>query len=434
MQEFDVLVESGQGLERRIRVTVPAGRIDQEVETRLRSVARTARIAGYRPGKAPNAVIRQRFGDQVRREVLQHLLEASYSEAVAREKLRPAGGPRISTDAAVGSPGQDLIYTASIEVFPEFQVQGLERLTVRRPEPKLVDSDLDFVIDGLRRQRLAWAPVSRPAATGDRVVVDFTGRIDGQPMEGGEGEGVPIVLGAGRMIADFERQLVGLRAADERVIQVRFPADYPREGMAGREAEFTVKVREVTEEALPEVDAEFIRALGTQSGDPSDFHDDIRRNMAREFEARSRADVRRQVLESLLQANPIDIPAVLVEQEAASLQADAMRNLGISDIRMAPGIETFREAATRRVRLGLLIGAVIRENQIVVERERVRAKLDELAEGYEKPDEVRKIYSQNAQLLGQVENAVLEEQVVEWLTSRAEVTPEAMSFQELVTR
>lgn len=433
MEEFQVSVEAGQGLERLIRVNVPAGRIDQEVEARLRSVSRTASLRGYRPGKVPEKVIRQRFGEQVRRDVLQDLVQASYSEAVSREKLRPAGTPRIDTQSDAGQQGNDLTYTASIEVFPEFQLVGLNGLAVQRPEADLGDGDVEFVIDGLRRQRATWVAVERASRDGDRIVVDFQGELNGQPMPGGQGEDVAVVLGEGRMIADFERQLVGLSPAEERSIDVGFPADYPTAALAGQTARFAIKVREVTEEQLPEVDQEFIRALGIESGELADFHVEIRRNMEQEFASRAAAEVKKQLLEALLAANPIVVPAVLVEQEAASLQADAMRNLGVSDPQQGPGLDSFRETAERRVRLGLLIGAVIRENQIQVDRERVSARIDQLSQGHTKPDEIRKIYHQTPHLLTQVENAVLEEQVIDWLTDRAKVTPRSTSFQALVS-
>ena len=252
-------------------------------------------------------------------------------------------------------------------------------------------------------------------------------------MEGGTGESVTIQLGAGRMIEDFERQLVGLKAGDSREIVVRFPADYPNKTLAGQAADFSVRVSEVAEEHLPELDEEFIRSFGLESGAKDDFVLDLRKNMADEFAARAKADVKRQLLEQLLVANPIDIPIVLVEQEATSLQADAMRNLGITDAAAAPALESFRQTAERRVRLGLLIGALIREQELVVDREKVRERIERLSSGYEKPEEIRKLYYQTAQLLTQVENAVLEEQVVDWLSGRAVLTPRPTTFRALVT-
>jgi len=433
IEELQVSLEAGQALERRLQVRVPAQRIDLEVESRLRSVSRTANIKGYRPGKVPEKVIRQRFGDQVRREVLQDVMQSTYNEAVNGQQLRPVGDPRIDAAPDAGAPGVDFSYTATFEVFPEFTVQGLEAASASVPEPAFDEEDIDFISDNLRRQRSHWHAAAREARTGDRVVVDFQGRLNGGAMDGGTGENVTIQLGAGRMIEDFERQLVGLKAGDSGEITVRFPADYPNATLAGQSADFSVQVSEVAEEHLPELDEEFIRSFGVESGTKDDFVLDLRKNMADEFAARAKADVKRQLLEQLLVANPIDIPIVLVEQEATSLQADAMRNLGITDTAAAPALESFRQTAERRVRLGLLIGALIREQELMVDREKVRERIERLSGGYEKPEEIRKLYYQTAQLLTQVENAVLEEQLVDWLSGRAAITPRPTTFRALVT-
>jgi trigger factor len=433
MADFEVSMETGQRLERRLQVRVPAQRIEREVQDRIRSVSRTANIKGYRPGKVPESVIRQRFGEQVRREVVQDVVQSTYNEALSRQQLRPVGDPQIDAGPEAGTEGGDLVYTASFEVFPEFTVQGLAALSVSRPEPAFDDADVDFVTENLRRQRAHWHAADRGARSGDRVVVDFQGRMNGAPLEGGSGEKVAIVLGEGRMIPDFETQLIGVKAGEKREIKVKFPADYPNAALAGQPAEFSIQVGEVAEEHLPEIDQEFIRSFGVESGVQEDFIRDIRNNMASEFAARSRAEIKRQLLEMLLQANPIDIPVALVEQEATSLQADAMRNLGISDAGAAPSLESFRETAERRVRLGLLIGAVIREQQIVVDRDKVRDRIDQLSGGYEKPEEIRRLYYQTAQLLTQVENSVLEEQVIDWLAGQAQVVPKPMPFRSLAS-
>jgi trigger factor len=433
MADFEVSMETGQRLERRLQVRVPAQRIEREVQDRIRSVSRTANIKGYRPGKVPESVIRQRFGEQVRREVVQDVVQSTYNEALSRQQLRPVGDPQIDAGPEAGTEGGDLVYTASFEVFPEFTVQGLAALSVSRPEPAFDDADVDFVTENLRRQRAHWHAADRGARSGDRVVVDFQGRMNGAPLEGGSGEKVAIVLGEGRMIPDFETQLIGVKAGEKREIKVKFPADYPNAALAGQPAEFSIQVGEVAEEHLPEIDQEFLRSFGVESGVQEDFIRDIRNNMASEFAARSRAEIKRQLLEMLLQANPIDIPVALVEQEATSLQADAMRNLGISDAGAAPSLESFRETAERRVRLGLLIGAVIREQQIVVDRDKVRDRIDQLSGGYEKPEEIRRLYYQTAQLLTQVENSVLEEQVIDWLAGQAQVVPKPMPFRSLAS-
>jgi trigger factor len=430
--DVQVAIESVQGLKRRIRVSVPAQRIENEVESRLRSVARTASIKGYRPGKVPEKVVRQRFGEQVRQDVMQDMVRSGYSEAVTREKLRPVGDAQIETAGDGGETGSGLSFTASFEVFPDFQLQGIDALSISRPEPQFDDADVQFIIDNLRRQRRNWNAVEREARDGDRVTLDFEGRLDGEPIEGGAGDQVSVVIGAGRLVPDFERQLAGVRAGEQKTIQVEFPADYPNKTLAGRKADFDLRIGEVAEEQLPEVDEDFVRSFGVESGERAEFEQDIRSNMAQEFESRARAEVKKQLLELLLAHNPIDVPEVLVNEAAASMQADAARNLGLPDKQGAPAIDTYLPGAERRVRLSLLLGAIIMEQGMVANRDKVAARIDTMVSNYDKPDEVRKIYYQNAGLLGQVEDMVLEEQVIEWLTERATVTQKPTSFQALV--
>ncbi|MBL8198210.1 MAG: trigger factor [Chromatiales bacterium] len=431
--EVQVAVESAQGLKRRIRVSVPAQRIESEVESRLRSVARTANIKGYRPGKVPEKVVRQRFSEQVRQDVMQDMVRSGYSEAVTREKLRPVGDAHIETAADSGDKGSDLSFTASFEVFPDFQLQGIDQLSVLRPEPQFDDADVEFIIDNLRRQRRSWNAVEREARDGDRVTLDFEGRLDGEPIEGGAGDQVSVVIGAGRLVPDFERQLAGVRAGEQKTIQVEFPVDYPNKTLAGRKGDFDLRISEVAEEVLPDVDEEFVRSFGVESGERAEFEQDIRKNMTKEFESRARAEVKKQLLELLLKHNPIDVPEALVTEAAVSLQGDAARNLGLPDREGAPPVDTYRPAAERRVRLSLLLGSIIMEQSMVANREKVAERIDSLVSSYDKPDEVRKIYYQNAGLLGQVEDMVLEEQVIEWLTERATVTQKPTSFQALVS-
>lgn len=436
MADLQVSLEANNGLQRRLKVNVPSHVIEQEVTNRLRSVGRTAAIRGYRPGKVPEKVVRQRYGDQVFQEVLQDIVQRTYSEAVSREKLRPAANPHIQAEQA--EPGQDLIYTADLEVFPEFELQGLEQLKLEKPELVTTDAelaaDIDFVIQNLRKQRSHWHPVTRESRDGDRVVVDFDGFRNGQPMDGGKGEQVQIQLGAGRMIADFEAQLTGLKAGEEKEFTVKFPADYHNQELAGQSADFKVQVKEVSEEHLPEADAEFVRSFGIESGEMDAFRADIRSNIDVEYAGRTKADLKRQILDQLLAANPISVPGILVEQEAAGLQREAMRNMGITDPKDAPAVESYLETAERRVRLGLLIGAVIREHDIKVDNSRVLDRIEQMASGYAKPDEVRKVYLQNRQLLEQVEHSVLEEQVIDWLTAKAATEAKPMTFRALVAR
>jgi trigger factor len=430
LAEVQVSLEAGTGLERRMRVQVPAGRIEEEVEARLKTAGRTAKLKGFRPGKVPAHVIRQRFEPQIRQEVLQDLVQASYSEAIVREKLHPAGSPRIEADAP--QLGQDFSYTATFEVYPEFGVKGLDDLVVDKPEPGLADQDVDRTIERLRRQKGAWVAAERPAATGDRVIVDFDGTLGGEPIEGGKADKIAIVIGDGRMLADFESNLTGIAAGGSKTFSVRFPADYQDAKLRDADVIFEVKLHEVAALELPAVDADFVKGYGVASGDPAEFRRLVRENLEREAAAKVQAEVRRQLMEHLLARNPVEVPAVMVAREAAGLQAEGMRNLGLKDAKDAPPLGAYEEVARRRVRLGLIMGALIREHDLRIDPAAVDRKLDELCRPYEQPEEVRKLYLQNSQLMAQVENSVMEEQVMAWLLERAQLRPKAVAFAELM--
>jgi trigger factor len=430
LTEVQVSVEAGQGLERRIRVQVPANRIEQEVAARLQSTGRSAKLKGFRPGKVPLHVVKQRFGPQIRQEVLQDVVQSSYSEAIAREKLRPASTPAIQTDSL--EEGKDLTYTAVVEVYPDFAVTGLDSLRVNKPEAPVGDAEIESTIEKLREQRGTWQAVDRPAVKGDRITVSFEGMLNGAPLPAGKAEGLPMIVGAGRMIPEFEANLVGLRAGEHKDFPVRFPKDYYEAALAGQEARFELDVKELAELRLPPVDEQFVKAFGIASGELAEMRRLIAENLRRDFESRARADMKRQVLDQLLAANPVAIPNVLAEREAANLQADSMSSLGIKDRAKAPPLEQFREVAARRVRLGIIIAAIIRDNNLQADGERVRVRLDQLVQSYDRPEEVRAYYLQNPELMAQVENAVLEDQVIDWLLQRAKIEPKTVTFAEIM--
>jgi len=432
MEDVQVSVESAGGLERKIRVQVPAQRIEREVTDRLRSVGRNANIKGFRPGKVPERVIRQRFGEQVRREVLQDIFQSSYAEAVNREKLQPAGAPRVEADTV--TEGNDLSYTATVEVYPEIELKGLDTLSVETPEVSIANQDIDAMIDNLRRQRATFVAVERVSREGDQVTIDFQGTLDGETLEGGSGEAVPVLLGAGRMLPDFEQALYGVKAGEEKQFPVTFPADYHASELAGKTAQFTATVKEVAEESLPELNEEFVRAFGIESGQVDEFRNSVKGNMEAEALSRGRADIKRQLMDGLLAANPVTVPVALVDREAEVLQSDAMRQMGIEDAQQAPALDSFRETAERRVRLGLLIAAVIREHGISVDRAKVSERVDALSAQYENPGQIRDLYLQNQELMTQIEHAVLEDQVVDWLNEKASKKARAVSFRDLMSR
>ena len=413
-------------------VEIPADRIEREVDTRLLNVGRTAKLKGFRPGKVPPKVIRERYGDQVRQEVLQEMIQSSYSTAIQQEDLRPAAMPTIEPGDAM--PGGDFSYTAVFEVYPDVEIKGLDNMKVEQPETDVTDGDVDDMLETLRKQRADWSPVERKAADGDRITVDFEGTRNGEAFAGGSGEDVPVIIGQGQMLEDFEKNLKGLAPGDEKSFKLKFPKDYPAEDLAGEKVTFAITVKEVAEQQLPELTEEFVKGFGVESGDLEEFRADVRRNMEREAEVRNRAEAKRQVMEHLLDSNPIDIPAALTDQESVALRSESLRNMGITDENdpNAPPVVEFRDAAERRVRLGLLVAAVIQDNGLEVDRELVKERVDEICAPYDQPDEIRKMYFQNPQLLGQVENVVMEEQVVAWLIDRATVKVKKVKFSELM--
>jgi len=433
MTDLQVSVEALEGLEKRMTVTIPASRIEKEIDTRLLSVGRKARMKGFRPGKIPPKVIRRQYGAEVREEVLNEMIQTSYSAALEKEKLRPAAMPTLEQGSA--ETGDDFAFSATFEVYPEITLEGLDGFEVERAETAIDDQDVDEMIETLRTQRATWKPVERKAVEGDKVTIDFAGTIKDKPIEGGAGQDVQIIIGQGRMLEDFEKNLVGLSAGDEKTFKLKFGKDYQAEELAGKKASFTVNVKEVAEQELPELDAEFVRTFGVDSGDLDAFRTDVRKNMEREAEAMIRSDEKRQVMEQLLDTNPIDIPTALIGKEAENLRTEAMRNLGVeeanADDSRVPPLEAYLDAAERRVRLSLLVGAIIEENGLVVDRDRVTEKVDEICAPYDKPEEISKLYFQNPQLLAQVENAVMEEQVIEWLVSNADLKVVPKKFSEL---
>lgn len=427
---MQVSIEAPAGLQRRMRVQVPANRVEEAVAARLQTVGRQAKIQGFRPGKVPAKVIRQRFGGQVRQEVLQEILQSTYSEALEQEKLRPAGGPTIEPESL--EEGKDLAYVAVFEVYPEFQPQGFDRIKVEQPQVEITAADIEGMVDNLRKQRATWKAVDRKSCSGDRLTINFIGTLKGEPFEGGTAEGFEVVLGEGALLDDFEKNLTGLTAGAEKSFKVKFPQDYHAPDLAGAKADFAVTVREVAERVLPELDDAFVKAYGLASGAVEDLRQDIAKNMQRELHARIKAEIKRQIMEGLLEQNPIDIPDVLVQQECQAMQQETMSRAGISDPAQAPDPSGFREMAGKRVRLGLLLGAIVREQSIVVDRARVTARVDEMVAPYENPDQIRSVYMQNPQLLAQVENVVIEEQVVDWLQQQAVIATKKTGFRALM--
>jgi trigger factor len=425
-----VSVQSTGALERRMEVAVPASQVEKEVDARLKTVSRTARLKGFRPGKAPLKVIRQQFGSQIHREVVSDLLQSSFAEAVSERKLNPAGGPRIEP-ISVGE-GEDLKYAAIFEVFPEVTLKGLESISLERPVASVTEEDIDAMIDSLRQQRPNWKTATRGSRTGDRITIDFTGTIGGTPFDGGKGENVAIVLGEGRMLPEFEAGLIGRDADSKATISLRFPDDYHSKELAGKTAEFAVTVKKVEEPELPELDDEFCRAYGVSEGGVAKLREEVGDNMRRELEQNIRARMKSQVLDKLVAANPVELPAALVESQVRDMQIDTARRMGARDASQIPARDPFVEPARRRVALGLLINEIIKTEKIELDRAKVTSRLEELVATYKDPQEALRLYRENREAMQQVEMLVLEDQVVDWLLARVRTADQPTTFKTVM--
>jgi trigger factor len=422
------LSETG-GLSRRLEVAVPAKDVASEVAQRLKRLSRTARLKGFRPGKAPLAVIAKQFGEQVRAEVVNDLMRSSFAEAVTREKLKPAGGPRIEP-LALG-PETDLRYAAHFEVLPEVRIKPPDTIAIDRPSAQVTEPDIDAMIENMRAQRPVFTPVERAARESDRVVIDYQTRLDGKPFEGSDARDVSIVLGARRAMPELEEGLKGARAGEQRTVTAQFPAGHPNPLLAGRSAELHVTLKRVEEQSLPAVDEEFFRAYGVEQGGLEQMRTEVRASMEQELAGVIRDRVRGQVLDALYRDNPLDLPRTLVDEQVQQLQIEAARRLGAREASQIPPREPFEEPGRRRVALGLLLSHVVQTQGLKVDRERVRARLEQLVAEYPNPDEARRAYQQNQEATRQIETAVLEDQVVDWLLTQARVTERPTTFAEL---
>lgn len=424
---MQVSVEAGEGLERRMTVELPADQIEEAVTKRLKQIGKTARMDGFRPGKVPMKMLRRRYGGQVLQEVYGQLIESSYQEAVQQQNLHPAGMPKI--EPKVDQAENVFSYIATLEVMPEITLGKLTG-TVKRPVVEITDQDVEEMLEKLRKQRATWQPVERPAVEGDQVKISFQGLIEGESFEGGSAEDVDLVLGSKRMIEGFEAGLVGMVQEEKRTLELQFPEDYRVEELAGKPVTFQVEVSEVTEQVLPEVDEEFARAFGSHEG-VDKLKLEIRANMQREMKQRIWAKLKHQVMDLLFNSNPIEIPASLVKEEIDALRKQTRSQIQGGSGSMELPDNLFEAQAKRRVTLGLVIGEVIKQNKIELDRDRVRSAIEEVAASYEDSEQVVKHYLSNRNQMAAIENVVLEDQVVDWVIEQVEVADEQSSFAAL---
>lgn len=430
---MQVSLEATEGLERRMTVSVPAERVDIEVANRLKNLSRTVRLKGFRPGKVPLKVVESRYGSDVRREVVDEVTRKSFYEAVNREQLPVIGAPRFQLRSI--EQGKDLEYEAVFEVLGKIELAPLDRAEIVRPAAEITEDDIDRMLENLRRQRGEWREVARAAQKDDRVVIDFVGRIDGEEFHGNRGEGVPLLIGGGQFIPGFEDGIIGAVAGDARVVDVSFPDNYHVAAVAGKKAQFEIKVHAVSELVPAEIDEAFIKSFDVAEGTIESMRTELRKTMQDEMGEAIRERVRKQALDLLYRENNVEVPRSQVESETDVLAAqarDMLRRQGVSESDINLDRSVFVEQARRRVALGLLVMEISKREKIVADPDRVRQRVEGIASGYENPDEVAKWYYSDRSRLANVEQLVMEDSVVDWVVSQARVTEERTDFGTLL--
>ncbi|PNK60441.1 trigger factor [Psychrobacter sp. FDAARGOS_221] len=419
-----------------LTVKVPVEQIQNQVESRIRKVAKTAKIDGFRKGKVPVSHIRAQYGAGIQQEVINDVIRDTVFEAIKAEDVRAVGMPNIDD---VKLEDEFLVYQATVEIFPEIEVAGIDEIEVERHTASINDEDVDTMIENLRKQRQEFAEKEGASAEGDQVTFDFEGTVDGEKFEGGSAEDFKLVLGSGQMIPGFEDGIVGMSAGEEKTIDVTFPAEYQAENLAGKDAQFKINVKKVEEPKLPEIDDEFLELFGVTEGGVEQLKADVRKNMLREIKNAARAQIKKATFDALLEKNQFDIPTAMVDQEVER-QRDLMMqrfaqqfggNVNSIDKDMLPR-ELFEEQAINTARLGVIVSRIIEENKMEVDQERVETFIKETAENYEDPQEVIDYYTNDAQQRANIESVVLEDQVIDFLLEKGTVTEKEVSYQELL--
>jgi trigger factor len=432
---MQVSIETTTGLERRLIIGVPAQRVETEVEARLKKAAGSVKINGFRPGKVPMNVVRQRYGLGVRQEVLGEVMSQTFYEAVQKEKLRPAGNPSIEPKRM--EAGYDIEFVATFEVYPEIDIAEFSGIAVDQPVADIGESDIDEMVETLRSQQAKFEDSTNAAETGDQVVIDFVGTRNGEPFEGGSAEASTLVLGSNRMIPGFEDGIVGMSAGQTKTLPLSFPEDYHNEELRGAAVEFSITVKAVKQKQLPALDADFFRLFGVEDGDVTAFRKEVSENMKRELKAALKNKVKEQVMDGLLAANAFDVPKSLIRQEIDALRSQMLQQFGGAAGQFDPSLlpdDMFRERAQRRVALGLLLAEVIKKNGIKSDASRVRTTVEELASTYQNPEQVVNWYYSNKQQLAGVESLVLEDLAVEKILESAKVAEKPSSYKEVMAR
>ena len=429
---MQVTLETTTGLERKMRISVPADELDTQIEAKIKQTAQQVRLKGFRPGKVPLREVKRRFGKGIQQEVSSELIQSSFSQAIKQESVAPAGAPEIAD--VIAEAGQNLEYTAIFEVFPDVEPGDFSSIQIEKPVCEIGEQDLDDMIDRLQQQRIEYAQVERAAAEEDKVNIDFEGLVDDESFDGNQAEGADIIIGSDSMIPGFEAALIGCSAGDEKDLQLSFPEKYNVEHLAGKPAVFKVKINGVSEPKVPELDEAFFASFGVDEGGVEAFRAAIRGNMQRELDRAVKQRTKTQVMDGLLDVTEVEAPRALVNSEIDRLRHDAVHQFGGHD-KIDPSMlptEMFESQAVQRVSLGLIINAVVDNSSLEVDEGKVRAAVEEMASAYDDPEQVVNLHYGNEQQLNQIRNMVLEEQVVDLVVDKANVTEVTMSYAEVL--
>lgn len=430
---MQVSVEKTSELSRKMTVSVPEAVVQEKMAERLKSLARSVKIDGFRPGKVPQHVVKKMYGDRIRGEIASELIKATYYDALQDQDLKPAGHPYIEPlDETEGFK-----YTAVFEVYPEISLEGIDQLEVVRPVATVSDSDVENMIEKLRAQQQSWHIVDRPAQEHDRVTISFSGTSEGENFTDGRVEDFQVVCGSKKMIPGFEDNLVGLETGSNKTFTLTFPEDYDNKALAGKVAQFEVDVIKVEEPLLPEINEDFVKTYGIEDGSVESFREDVRNNMDRELEQALRSKLKSSVMDALFEKIQLTVPNTLVDMEVDSLmkpyiETAKRQKMKLEDLKLPRDV--FEEQAKRRVALGLILGEIIQKNAIKLDSNKVRSTIEDLARSYERPDDVINWYYSDESRLTDVQQMVLEDQVIEWLVARAKVSDETVNFNDVMDR
>ena len=435
---MQVFIETTSGLERRLTVGVPAERVENEVNNRLQKAAKNVRLDGFRPGKVPMRVIKQRYGAGVRQEVLGEVMSQSFYEAVTQENLRPAGQPSIEPKSM--EEGKDLEFVATFEIFPEIELADMAGFQVERPAAEVSDTDVDDMIEIFRKQQGGMEVVDRAAADGDKVKLDYAGSRDGEAFEGGSAQGADLELGSGSMIPGFEDGIVGMTAGEEKTLALSFPEDYHSEELKGAAVEFKITLHSVSEQVVAPMDDELFQKYGVEEGGEEQFRKEIAENMQRELSTAVKNKVKQQVMDAIVSANESqEVPRALIDQEIGNMRKQMFQQFGGAgaenmDLESLLPADMFQDQAERRVKLGLLLNEYISKVELKADADKVREAIEEIASTYQDPDEVVQWYYSNQEQLSGVESMVLEDQAVQQLLAQATITDQACTYQEAIAK